>query len=183
LGRTDAEAKRTAQGLVDHFNWVLNRTVSESRLVAVYEEGSSPPHFVVARLEKRAIASIELHGTSLMLLVQHKFAVEDGHCRTLTYSYNLHRPSDRKAWLCRWEYFRQPPKEGYPYPLGHVHVNAALIDTGEDVSDKHIPTDRVPLEEVLLHLIEEWGVKSLSRDYRAILEGSIDGFAERRTDR
>ena len=118
-----------------------------------------------------------------MLLVQHKFAVEDGHCRTLTYSYNLHRAHDRKAWLCRWEFFRQPPKPEYPYSLGHVHVNATLVDSGEPVGDKHLPTDRVPLEQVILHVIEEWGVEPLSEDYRAILDGSLDGFAERRTDR
>jgi hypothetical protein len=118
-----------------------------------------------------------------MLLVQHKFAVEDGHCRTLTYAYNLHRAGGRKAWLCRWEFFRQPPKDDYRYPLGHVHVNATLVDSGEFVGDKHVPTDRVPLEQVILHLIEEWGVRPLSADYRAILEESRDGFAERRTDR
>jgi hypothetical protein len=182
LAKTDAEATRTAQGLVDHFNSVLNRTVSKSRLTAVAEGETSPPHFDLFRRVKRAVTPLELNGTDLVLLYQHKVEVSEGHCHTLTYSYRLQRDANPRSWLCRWEYYRKPPKPNYRYPLAHVHVNAKPVD-GHEIADKHLPTDRITLERLLLHLIEEWGVESFSADYREILEDSIVGFGERRTDR
>jgi len=191
LDRTDAEAKRAAQGLVDHFNSVLNHTVSESRLVALIEAGAAPPHFDLLRRVAGVVTPIQLNGTSRVLMFQQKIEVVDGHCQTLTYTYRLQRTIDHRSWLCRWEYFRKPPKPDYLYPLAHFHVNAAQIEVREDgeiefgtnIGDKHFPTERVALEHILLHLIEEWGVRPLSPNYREILEESLEGFAERRTDR
>lgn len=113
-------------------------------------------------------------------MVQHKIEVVDGHCKTLTYSYRYQLDDNAKSWVCRWEYFRQPPKPDYPYPLGHCHVNGTLAG-GETVAGKHLPTRRLPLEQVLLHLIEEWDVKPLDEDWRAILTESIEGFDVRKT--
>jgi hypothetical protein len=191
LARTDVEAKRAAQGLVDHFNSVLNRTISESRLSALIEAGATPPHFDLLRRVAGVVTPIELNVTSRVLMFQQKIEVLDGHCQTLTYSYRLQRTIDHRSWLCRWEYFRKPPKPDYPYPLAHVHVNAAQLEVREDgeiefganIGDKHFPTERVAFEHILLHLIEEWGVRPLSTDYREILADSLHGFGERRTDR
>jgi hypothetical protein len=181
LDKTDAEAKRTAQGLADHLNGILNRTVSESRLSVVLEKGTSPPHVDLVRLVNKQTMPLELSGTPAMLLVQQKIEIVGDHCRTLTYSYRLQRDDQPSSWLCRWEYFRKPPKPDYPYPLAHVHVNASLLHAGENIGNKHFPTRRIPLELVLLHLIEEWGVQALSDDWRPTLMASINGFDERRT--
>jgi hypothetical protein len=144
LARTDAEAKRAAQGFTDHLNGVLNRTVSKSRLSVVSDASSS--HFDIARLVKRRVTPLELSGTSSMLLVQQKMEVDDdGHCATLTYSYRYQLAADPDSWICRWEYFRKPPKPDYRYPLSHFHVNAAVA-TGESLARWHFPTARVPLE-------------------------------------
>jgi hypothetical protein len=181
LGKTDAEAKRAAQGFADHLNGVLNRTVSKSRLSVVSEKGSSPPHFDITRLVKRQVAPLELTGTSAMLLVQQKIEVEgDGHCATLTYSYRYQLAADPDSWVCRWEYYRKPPRDDYPYPLSHFHVNAALADR-EPLARRHFPTERVPLELVLHHLIAECGVMPIESDWQETLETSRSGFHERRT--
>jgi hypothetical protein len=82
------------------------------------------------------------------------------------------------SWLFRWEFFRNKPKDDYPYPLAHFHVNAGM-ESRADLNHVHFPTRRVPLELVLWDLIEEWSVKPLDDGWRAILEESIGGFDER----
>jgi hypothetical protein len=166
------------------FNSVLNRTVSKSRLSVLLEKGTDPPHFDLFRRVNNRVTPLELNGTSALLLVQHKIEVVGEHCATLTYSYRYQRNEDPKSWICRWEYFRKPPKPDYRYALAHVHVNADLArkaGSGEDVSGFHFPTRRVPLELVLLHLIQEWGVKPLKANWRKTLTTSVKGFEERRT--
>ncbi len=105
--------------------------------------------------------------------------VVDGHCQTESYSYRLQADESRESWLVRWEYFRTPPRPDYPYPLAHVHVNAAFVD-GSPAGRLHIATRRVPLELVIWHLITEWGVTPRTDDWRAVLNASIEGFDERR---
>jgi hypothetical protein len=186
LGKTAADAAtKTAQGLADHFNSVLNQTVSKSRLTVLWEEGTHPPHFDLVRLVNKRVTPLDLNGTSAVRLVQHKIEVTEWHCATLTYSYRYQRNYDPKSWICRWEYFRKPPKPDYRYALAHFHVNANLArkaGSGENISGFHFPTARVPLELVLLHLIEEWGVKPLNpTKWRDTLASSRKGFEERRT--
>lgn len=84
----------------------------------------------------------------------------------------------------RWEYDRIPPRQNYPYPLAHVHVHAHLTD-GTDLKDLHLPTERVPIEMVIWHLLSEsvWGIDPRSDEWSDILEKSLAGFAERRSDR
>jgi hypothetical protein len=172
LAKTAAdEATRTAQGLADHLNSVINRTVSKSRLSVVLEKGTDPPHFDLVRLVDKRVTPLVLNGTSALLLVQHKIEVVDEHCATLTYTYRYQRNEDPDSWICRWEYFRRPPKPDYRYSLSHVHVNADLArkaGPGEDVHGFHFPTARVPLELVLLHLI----------DSTFALLGPCDGWCE-----
>ncbi len=105
--------------------------------------------------------------------------VVDGHCQTESYSYRLQADESRESWLVRWEYFRSPPRGDYPYPLGHLHVNAEFAD-GNAAGRLHLPTRRVPLELVMWHLIAEWGVVPKADDWRALLKESIEGFDERR---
>ena len=184
MARTDVDPRHVAQGLADHFNSVLNATVSKARLSVISEKGSDPPHFDIARLAGNKIVPLELNGTTALLLIQHKIEVVDAHCATLTYAYRYQQAKAPNSWVCRWEYSRRPPKAGYPYPLGHFHLNADLrgaSDATKDIHEMHFPTDRVSLESVLLSLIQEWGVKPLTERWRQTLSDSYAGFAERRT--
>ena len=179
-------ARSAAQGLADHFNGVLNRTVSESRLTVV----SDPEHddqFHLTRLVDRQRVPLELRGTSLRLFVTQAIRVVDGHCRTVSYSYRLQTGEQTNTWLLRWEYFRQPPKSGYEYVLGHVHFNGDFVGSAADLHIQqspdhlHIPTGRVALELVIWHLVSEWAVRPEAADWQAILRDSLEGFHERRT--
>jgi hypothetical protein len=175
-----ADDRAVVRGFVDHLNGVLNRTVSKSRLTALRDKTVEHPRFDITRYVDGATHPIQLNGSSLLLRVQQKIEVVGERCQTVTYQYRLQRNGDRESWLVRWEFYRERPRVDYPYPLAHLHLNANLADSGEDVHGFHFPTRRVPIELVLWHLIVEWDVKPLSGD---VLEDSIKGFEERQTVR
>lgn len=179
-------SRSAAQGLADHFNSVLNQTLTDARL-AVIIDPRNEDHFTLARLVDRQRVPLQLRGSSLRLFITHAIQVVEGHCRTVSYSYRLQLNEMAESWLIRWEYYRQRPKPDYEYPLGHVHMNARLVDQAAEshvhkpVARLHIPTGRVPFELVVWHLLSEWGVASKATDWQKVLEESIAGFNERRT--
>lgn len=179
LARTGTPQPRSAaQAYVDHLNDVLNRTVTDSRLslIALPEDDAA---FEITRLEGRVRAPLDLHGTSLRLFVRQTIVVVNSHCQTESYGYRLQSDASTASWLIRWEYFRDPPRPDYLYPLAHVHVNGQI--EGNSLAGLHVPTGRIPLELVIWHLIAEWGVASRSDGWSAILRESISGFDARRT--
>lgn len=179
-GRTVIEPpRRAAQAFADHLNYVLNRTISDSRLSLV-ELPRTPGVFELARRVGQASAPLELHGTPARLFVRQVIEVVGGHCQVESYSYRLQRDDSRESWLLRWEYFREPPRADYPYAPAHVHLNGNFAD-GQPAERLHTPTRRVPLELVAWHLIAEWGVRSKIAAWRQLLVESIEGFDERRT--
>lgn len=119
--------------------------------------------------------------------MSHTVEVDGDKCHTVSYAYRLMTADTKDAWLIRWEYFRRPPKADYPYPLAHLHVNAAFTDRdvnrllARPAAHLHIPTARVPFELVLWHLLAEWGVESKTEDWRKLLRDSLTGYEERRT--
>jgi hypothetical protein len=173
-----ARPRADAQAFADHLNGVLNRTVTESRLSLVPFPWSDET-FELSRNQDGASNALEL--SDGFLYVRHMIKVVKGHCQTLSYTYSFQSDDDRNSWLVRWCYHRAPPKSDYPYPLGHMHIRADLIETGEPVEPKHLPTGRVPLELVCLHLIEEWGTIPLRDDWRETLDNSLEGFYKRQT--
>lgn len=130
------------QGFADYLNSVLNRTVTDARLV---ENG-----------ERVAFA---LHGVSERLFVRQAIEVVGDRCQTVSYAYRYQSGDDKGSWRLRWEYFRERPRPDYEYPPAHVHANAEFVDPGP-AADRlakpawhlHIPTARVPLELVLWHV-------------------------------
>jgi hypothetical protein len=105
---------------------------------------------------------------------------EDGHCMIRSYRYRLQQTPEPESWIVRWEFTRAKPKPTYRYVHSHLHVNART-SSGGDIARFHLPTDRVPLELVLWHLITEWGVEPLGKEWDSILVDSVKGFYERRT--
>lgn len=180
LARTGTPpSRKAAQAFVDHLNSVVNGTVSDSRL-SVIPIPDDEDAFEITRLVDSKRTPLDLRGTALQLFVRQTIVVVDGHCQTESYSYRLQAEAGAKSWLIRWEYYRDPPRPGYAYPLAHVHVNGTLPD-GEPVGRLHIPTRRVPLELVLWHLIAEWNVDPRTKDWSTVLQHSVSGFDERRT--
>ena len=174
-----APSRKVAQAFVDHLNSVVNGTVSHARL-SVIPIPDDEDAFEVTRLVDSARAPLDLHGTQLQLFVRQTIVVVGEHCQTESYSYRLQAEESAKTWLIRWEYFRDPPRLDYAYPLAHVHVNGTLLD-GQPVGRFHVPTRRIPLELVVWHLIAEWGIDPRTQDWLQLLQTSIRGFDERRT--
>jgi hypothetical protein len=127
------------------------------------------------------IIPLELNGTTVCLFVQQVVVVEDGKCRTESYSYRLQAGASPGSWLVRWEYRRDPPRADYVYPRAHVHVNGKFPDDSP-IGRVHIATPRLPLELVVQNLISDWGVRPRTDDWRAILHESAQGFGDARAD-
>jgi hypothetical protein len=141
-----------------------------------------PDAFELTRVVDGANASLELYGTAVRLFVHQVVVVDDGHCRTESYSYRLQADASLRSWLIRWEYVRDPPESDYAYPRAHVHVNGSFPDEAP-IGRVHIASRRVSLELVVRNLISDWGVKPRCDDWEAILGESVEGFEEcRRTD-
>lgn len=128
----------------------------------------------------------DLHGGTLLLYVEHEVDIADDKAHTAAYRYVLQADPAHDSWLARWEYLRERPS-GYPYALGHVHVQADFAEplragpAGKALSRMHLPTARVALELVLRHVIAEWGVQAKTDGWSKILDDSLAGFEERRT--
>jgi hypothetical protein len=172
--------KSRAQGFADHFNSVLNRTVTRGRLSVVVHPGAPRSFDIVCRH-----GPLALNGSPLFLFVSQRVEVESAKVHTDLYSYRLLLdPEDRRrSWVVRWEHYRQRP-DSNPYVLSHLHVNGTV--KGAEHAHKsldrlHLPTARVPFELVLWHLITEWSVEPIGEDWADVLQGSLDGFIERRT--
>ncbi len=131
--------------------------------------------FKLTRLVNGDDAPLELDGTAAHLFVQQIVVVDDGRCRTESYSYRLLADASLKAWLIRWEYVRDPPPLGYDYPRAHVHVNGTFFNDSP-IGRVHIATPRIPLELVVRNLISDWGVKPRTEDWRAILDEAAETF-------
>jgi len=76
--------RRAAQRFADHLNGVLNRTVSDSRLVVAPIPGE-PDTFKLTRVVEEDDVPLELDGTTARLFVQQVVVVEDDQCRTESY--------------------------------------------------------------------------------------------------
>jgi hypothetical protein len=172
-------ARQRAQDFADHLNSVLNKTATEGRLTLVAHDDAPLDFDVISR--DRAL---KLNGCRLWLFVSQRVQVEGAKVHTLLYSYRLQTTAaDRRgSWLVRWEYLRERPSDN-PYVLSHLHVRGSLDNykPPKPLPDMHIPTDRVPLELVLWHLLTDWNVKPLSDAWQGHLADSIEGFKGRRT--
>lgn len=115
-------------------------------------------------------------GERIWLLVEQVVEADAaaGTVEVLSYRYVYTLGSDpwaEDAWIFRYEYDRSPGP-GYPYSAAHVHLN--LHEGGRQVGSKvfkklHLPTGRVGLEQILIHLILEFDVPTIG-DAAAALE-------------
>ncbi len=167
--------RRAAQGLADRLNGALNRTVSDSRLSVVPIPGHDGDAFELTRVVEEARVPLELDGTKASLFVRLLVVVEDGRCRTESYTYRLQADALRSSWQIRWEYRRDPPLADYAYPRAHAHTNSFFAD-GSPLAPIHIVAPKLPLELVIRNLISDWGVEPRTDDWKAILEESAADF-------
>ncbi|MBI4491995.1 MAG: hypothetical protein HY690_04310 [Chloroflexi bacterium] len=151
---------------VRHVNQLLNRTVTHSRLQLIHAPGD-PTRAVIARIQDGVLLPLEL-GPDAWLDVQQELQVDVAAETVLLLSYRYvygrgPNSKDEQAWIFRYEYERKV-QPGYPYSPAHLHINVEGLSAqvGSKTFKKlHFPTGRVSLEQVLTHLIIEFGVEVL----------------------
>lgn len=164
---------------------MLNSTVSDARLSLVSRPYSATRFLITCVQEARPVP-FELHGSPLLLYVEHEVDAAEDKAHTAAYRYVLQAGDEHESWLVRWEYLRDRPA-GYPYALGHLHVRADFNEplragsAAKKLSRLHLPTARVAFELVLRHVITEWAVQTKTDAWSQILDDSQAGFEERRT--
>jgi hypothetical protein len=86
--------------------------------------------------------------------------------RTLSYEYNIERRKDKQEVICfHWEGTESQN------PLPHIHIGFAAQDKSLPFSPKtHIPSGRVPIEDLVHFLIHEMGVHPRKTDHRSIIK-------------
>ena len=176
-----AAAAREFQGTL---NSVLNRTVSQMRLVATGLEGDLVR---VAPRQQGVPTSISLataRGPMAFDVMQVCGAKEmdTGGVRLFTneYRYALTAQDSEDPWV-RWEYVRERP---VPAPRKwnrhHLQGNQQIVFSPgvepASLNDLHLPTGWVPLEEVLRFIIVDLEVAPLDPSWDSILDESYQRF-------
>lgn len=94
---------------------------------------------------------------------------EDWKVKTDSYEYAIENSDGREFFAYHWD-----PAGKVAIP--HLHFGALVIGTDSPVNRKaHVPTGRVPLEDVVWFAIEELGVKPLRADWN-----ELTAFARKR---
>lgn len=176
------------QDYIDYLNSVFNSTVSDSRLTSL--KSASANFRVIARYQSGSRLPLELKPSGFLFFDQLVQTVEKVRTEeqqlgveVSSYVYIFSWSEDRgdeEAWIFRYEYEREPAETIRPH--AHLHVNAQRQDI--NVRDIHFPTGRISIEQLIAHLVLEYGIESkLSIDDTInFLRQSHKGFVERRTD-
>jgi len=165
---------------VDHLNWLLNKTLTASRLS--FLEGTSD-YRVITRYEQREIVPLELKPRGWLHLRQGitvrphdgKILVQEAH-----YGFSFSEdPDDESASVFMYHYHR----EGRPnQPQSHFHVYGQR--NGRALQEIHFPAGRVSIEQIAAHLLLEHRIRPMCSRQEAIalLRESHLKFMTLRTD-
>ncbi len=171
--------REAAQRFCDHVNYVLTRTVTETRLV-VFEV---PPRIhVTFRQSGHPIEATLQTRFGLMRFsffqVCESTKTPDGlhELQTISYRYAL-TPGGETEPLLRWEYVKTPPADAL-WCRHHLQglIELQIHEYTVPLNALHLPTGYVPFEEVLRFCIVDLGVPPLSEDWDAVLRDSYERF-------
>ena len=166
------------QRYVDYLNGLFNSTISQSRLIFLELERGSEFR-LIARYQNQQILPLDLsprgylHFRQLVKRIGNHVEVAEAR---YVFSESAD-PDDESGWVIRYEYDRHPRP---PKPQAHLHVNAER--RGESIRHIHFPTGRISIEQLIAHLILEYGVESAHPNTLQFLAASHRGFLQRRTD-
>ena len=168
---------------VDFLNQVLNAILTDSRLTAL----ESRPNYVIDRFQNEEFKPLELRPRGFLHFRQFVTRVDE-HVQVEWYNYIYSVSPDRDdedAWICRYEYKREPSSPNVP--RAHLHINAKAKKgwhLKRPLKRIHFPTMRMSIEHLIWHLIEECGVTPKISRNQALKElaSSYSGFTDRRRD-
>jgi hypothetical protein len=173
-----AKANHTIyQGYIDYLNTLLNQIITDNRLKII---NPSKPTSLVACYQNESITPLKLKSKGWLHFSQ-QTCIKGGRVvvEYSRYVYSTSKDPDKEdAWIFRYEYSLNPEPK---VPHAHLHVNATRNE--KTIKHIHFPTSRVSIEQIIAHLIIEYGVKPKKRDWFNQLAESHKGFIDRRTDK
>jgi hypothetical protein len=106
--------------------------------------------------------------------------------RVLSYTYIYSLSDNINDWVFRYEYDRTASEGVFGKPHAHVHLKASH-KSGEasyEYGKIHFPTGRISVEQLIAHLVHEWGVEpKITRQAASdILRDSYGKYRALRTD-
>ncbi len=206
---TNPAFERNARDFADELSRALTATITYTPLRLELVEGTNTAYLRFRPpSEIEDFRYVELENGCWVSIYQRLVPNEEDPRKVNTaessYSYSL-GPNPDEHWLVRYDY--EPDKEhdeesenesdeDGPYPIAHVHVNAhnetydefitSIKDKYSPLSDIHLPTKRISLEEFIQHLIVEFKVPLLygktKKESLEILDEHRRRFEARRTD-
>lgn len=168
----------------EHLNGVLNRTVTETRLVWVHVRAQPLGEVAFRQAGAPTRAPLRTRFGPMWLSLGQlcgSRTVPGGRQRLYTarYKYTLTRDGTQEP-LFRWEYIRQLPSPEARWCRHHLQgdVPLPLHDgaTRLTLDDLHVPTGFTTVEEVLRFCITDLGVDPLSGEWDRILTESYERF-------
>ena len=168
---------------VDFLNLTLNTILTDSRLKAIARESN----YIIDRYQDGRFQPLELSPRGFLHFRQF-VSIVNTHIEVESYRY-IYSSSDNRddeaAWICRYEYERDPSSPDLPH--AHLHVNAEGLDEWplrRSLRHTHFPTLRMSVEHLIWYVIEEGAADTKLPREEALrrLAVSYQGFVERRTD-
>lgn len=174
-GRTPQECYKAFR---EHVARVMAATLTHEPLAVDAQGGRVTLAFATRKpvpLDTRAHGTI-FFGFSQALRTE-KTGRREHYLRTTGYWYRLqNEPGAKAKALIRWEYESADPRQARP---ARHHAQFAVMAAALDLNRLHVPTGRVPFEEVIRFLIHDLGVEPRSREWAPTLAESERSFYTR----
>lgn len=118
-------------------------------------------------------------GLTVSVLMNYKIINAEGDIgpykvRTTAYYYSIENKSGAELIAYHWH----PEGTDIPYPQVHVG-QGVLKDKEYRLQEKHFPTGRISLEQVMVLAMKEFGVKPIRQDWETVLghtQGRFDKY-------
>ena len=164
------------QDYVSHLNRICNLVISDCHICAL--EGTQPNRYIITRYQNKALLPIALKPKGCLDFYQ-EVSVSKGGIIVENYVYRyspLYTQDKEPQWVLRYEYNRSPVEY-----IPHAHLHIIANRGGKFLGRIHFPTGgRVSIEQIIAHLIFEYGVTPKCEDWFEILSKSHQGFLEKR---
>lgn len=175
MGITGKTPKECYQAFREHVAKVMAATLTKETIAIDTQSGQVSIGFAIGQpvaLNSRSLGKVYFGFSQALNTVS--LSKREHRLRTVGYWYRLQgEPGPKARALIRWEYEHSDPARP-KFARHHVQL-AAAIDT-MDLNRLHIPSGRVPFEEVIRFLIHDLEIEPLARDWARTLAESERTF-------
>jgi hypothetical protein len=178
--------ERVFREFTEHLNRLLHTTITDTPLILLANQANTALlEFWQAGEKRCARVGGPYHFFIGQTLRAEEIKVDGARqyqLRTLRYAYRVTEgPAFGSPWILRWEY-ESRDISAHAHPRHHFHLNTAMsCFEGRhtlNLSDLHMPSGWITIEEVIRFLIHELGIKPKNGDWDRILQESEERFRE-----